>query len=107
MCWRLTDKGVELFVRVSPGSHRDVVEGVAEDAAGRRFLKVRLRAPPDGGRANGALEAFLADELGAPASSVRIEKGRTQRIKMVRISLCPAIATRIEALTGEPSGGRS
>jgi hypothetical protein len=93
-------------VRASPGSHRDAVEGVGRDASGRSFLKVRLRAPADRGRANEALEALLARALDLPASSVHVEKGRTKRVKRVRISASPSIASRLEALTGEPPGGR-
>ena len=73
---------------------------MAEDAAGQRFLKVRVTAAPEKGRANAAIEALLAKALGLPKSSVSVEKGETQRIKTVRISADASIATKLESLAG-------
>ena len=87
-------------MRAQPGASRDQIEGVGEDAAGQRFLKVRVRAVPEKGRANAAIEALLAKALGVPKSAVVVEKGETQRIKTVRISADPSIASALEALTG-------
>ena len=47
-------------------------------------LRVQPRAATDG-RANEALVEFLAQALGVPKSSVRIERGLTGRDKRVRI----------------------
>lgn len=100
-CWRLVAGGAELRVRAQPGSSRDQVEGVGEDAAGQRFLKVRVRAVPEKGKANAAIEAVLAQALGVPKSAVTVEKGETQRIKTVRISADPSIGAALGVLTGE------
>lgn len=100
-CWRLVAGGAELRVRAQPGASRDQVEGVGEDAAGLHFLKVRVRAVPEKGRANAALEAVLAKALGLPKSAVVVEKGETQRIKTVRISADQSIGAALAALTGE------
>jgi uncharacterized protein (TIGR00251 family) len=88
-------------VRAQPGASKDAIEAVAEDASGQRFLKVRVRQPPEKGRANAAIEALLAKALGLPKSSVSVEKGETQRIKTVRISADASIATALKVLTGE------
>jgi uncharacterized protein (TIGR00251 family) len=100
-CWRLVAGGAELRVRAQPGASRDQVEGVGEDAAGQRFLKVRVRAIPEKGKANAAIEAVLAKALGLPKSAVTVEKGETQRIKTVRISADQSIGAALGVLTGE------
>lgn len=99
--WRLVAGGAELRVRAQPGASRDAVEGIGEDAAGQRFLKVRVRAVAEKGKANAAIEQVLAKELGVPKSAVSVEKGETQRIKTVRISADASIAAALEALTGD------
>ena len=88
-------------MRAQPGASKDAIEAVAEDASGQRFLKVRVRAVPEKGRANAAIEAVLAKALGLPKSAVSVEKGETQRIKTVRISADPSIGARLQGLTGE------
>ena len=88
-------------MRAQPGASRDAVEGVGEDAAGQHFLKVRVRAIAEKGKANAAIEQVLAKALGVPKSAVSVEKGETQRIKTVRISADASIAAALEALTGE------
>lgn len=87
-------------MRAQPGASRDAIEGVGEDAAGQRFLKVRVRAIAEKGKANTAVELVLAKALGVPKSAVSVEKGETQRIKTVRISADASIAAALETLTG-------
>lgn len=104
-CWRLVAGGADLFVRATPGAAQDAVGDVAEDAAGQRCLRVRVRAPPDKGRANAGIEALLAKALGLPKSAVSVQRGETQRVKRVRILAGPAIAEALEALTGDRHDG--
>jgi len=92
-------------VRAQPNASKDAVEGLGEEASGQRYLKVRVRAAPEKGRANAAIEALLAKVLGLPRSAVSVEKGETQRIKTVRISADASIRQALEVLTGEPDGG--
>lgn len=97
--------GAELRVRVQPGASKDAIEGRGEDSAGQAFLKVRVRAAPEKGKANAAVERLLAKGLGLPKSAVSVEKGETQRIKTVRISAGASIAAALETLTGEANAG--
>ncbi len=97
-CWRLVPGGAELRVRAQPNASKDAIEGQGADASGQAFLKVRVRAVPEKGKANAAIEKLLAKALGVPASAVTIEKGETQRIKTVRISSDASIAAAIRAL---------
>lgn len=103
--WRLVPGGAELRVRAQPGASKDAIEGRGEDGAGQAFLKVRVRAIPEKGKANTAIEQLLAKALGLPKSAVSVEKGETQRIKTVRISADPSIAAALDALTGEANAG--
>lgn len=92
-------------MRVQPGASRDAIEGPGEEASGRLYLKVRVRAVAEKGKANAAVEALLAKALGVPKSAVSVEKGETQRIKVVRIFAEASIGQALEALTGESDGG--
>jgi uncharacterized protein (TIGR00251 family) len=106
-CWRLVAGGAELRIRAQPGAAKDAIEGQGEDAAGQPYLKVRVRAAPEKGKANTAIEQLLAKALGVPGSAVSVEKGETQRIKTVRISADPSIAASLEALiSGSKAGAR-
>ncbi len=103
-CWRLVPGGAELRVRAQPNASKDQIEGQAEDAAGQTFLKVRVRAVPEKGKANDAIEKLIAKALGLPKSAVSVEKGETQRIKIVRISSDGSIGAAIEALLDTRDG---
>lgn len=46
-------------------------------------LKVRIAAPPEDGRANDALEAYLAEALGVPRRHVHVAAGHGSAAKTV------------------------
>lgn len=93
--------GIELFVRLTPKSSRDALDGVEAAADGRVHLKARVRAVPEKGKANEALERLLAASLGVPAGSVRVAAGGTARLKTVRVDAADvaAIEARLAAVT--------
>jgi len=72
---------MRLSIKVVPGSSRQGVAGWLGDT-----LKVRVSAPAEGGRANAAVEAVLAEALGVPAADVRIVHGPTSPRKVVAIA---------------------
>jgi len=90
---------------VQPGASKDAIEGRVEDADGQAFLTVRVRAAPEKGKANAAVEQLLAKAPSVPKSADSVEKGETQRIKTVRISAGASIAATLEMLTGEANAG--
>lgn len=97
--FRLRDGGVDLFVRLTPKAALDRLEGVETSADGRSHLKARVRAVPENGAANAALQKLLAKALGVPASAVSVVAGGTSRLKTLRISGEPrALAESIDAL---------
>lgn len=83
------DGGVVVDVHVQPGGSRDEVVGRHGDA-----LKVKVSAPPEGGKANAAVCRLLADAFDVPASSVAVTAGAKSRRKRVRIDgIDAAVAT--------------
>jgi hypothetical protein len=81
---RRTNSGVMLTVRLTPKSARDEIVGV-ETFGEETVLKARVRALPDDGRANAALEKLIARWLKVPASSVSVVQGSKSRLKQVKI----------------------
>jgi len=70
-----------LQLRVSPGASRAGVVGRLGEA-----WKVRVATPPEGGRANEAVVALLADSLDLPRRDVEIVAGHTRRDKIVALA---------------------
>jgi uncharacterized protein len=75
------DETITLSVHAQPGAGRSQFSGRHGDA-----LKVRVAAPPEGGRANAALVKLLAETLGVPAASVELVAGESSRTKRFRIT---------------------
>lgn len=99
--WRQVEGGVELFVRLTPKSSRDAVEGVRSTADGRRHLIVRVRAVPEDGKANKALVRLIGKTIGLPASTMEIVAGHTSRLKILRIACEPRDVEKQFALFAE------
>jgi uncharacterized protein (TIGR00251 family) len=68
-------------VKVIPRSPKSEMAGQMADGT----LKVKIAAPPENGKANAALCAFLARHYGVPRSSVTIVSGHAAALKLVRI----------------------
>lgn len=71
---------VRISVYVQPRASRNEIVGMQNG-----FIKIRLTAPPVDGAANGALTAFIAEQLGVAKSRVRIVSGSTGRRKVVEV----------------------
>lgn len=85
MFFRQTEDGIELSVRLTPRGGGDRIDGAMRTSDGREYLAVRVRAVPEKGAANAALEALLAKSLGISKSAVSVAAGQTARIKTVRL----------------------
>lgn len=72
--------GVLVNVKAVPGAKRDEIAGVL----GER-LKVRVAAPPEGGKANKAICELMARTLGVKAGAVSVVRGQTSPEKTVQI----------------------
>ncbi len=77
---RDTDGDVLIAVKAVPGAATSEICGVLGDR-----LKVRLAAPPEGGRANAMLRDVLARALGVRPSDVEIVQGASGPNKTVRV----------------------
>lgn len=49
-------------------------------------LKIQVAAPPEGGKANEAIQILLGDLFAVPRSSVNLESGAANPRKLFRIS---------------------
>ncbi|MEZ6242687.1 MAG: DUF167 domain-containing protein [Phycisphaerales bacterium] len=76
--------GVLIDLKVVPGAKRDEVVGVLKLPGGDR-LKVRVSAPPEGGKANKAVCRLIAGTLGVRAAAVVVVAGQTNPEKTVRV----------------------
>jgi hypothetical protein len=81
MSVRLRQDGddVLVWIKVVPGASRDAIVGPLGDR-----LKVRVGAPPEGGKANAAVERLLAEAF-QRRSEVLIVAGHGSAEKQVRI----------------------
>jgi uncharacterized protein (TIGR00251 family) len=68
-------------LRVAPGAARSSVVGRHGEA-----WKVRVAAPPEGGRANDAVVRLLADTLSLPREAVTLVSGHGARDKIVELA---------------------
>lgn len=69
-----------LELKTIPNAPRDQIAAWLGDT-----LKVKVHAPALNGRANDALLAFLAIELGRPRRAVTLIRGEKSRHKVVRL----------------------
>jgi uncharacterized protein len=100
---RHCDGGVILAVRLTPKSAKDEVKGV-ESFDGASVLAARVRALPEAGRANQALEKLIAKWLGLPPSTVSVAQGGKSRLKQVKVegdseTLMRLVAKRIKEIS--------
>ncbi len=83
--YRRTKAGVELFVRLQPGSSADRIDGIYRPDGATTSLKVKVRAQPEKGKANKALIKLLAKTLGVAQGGLVLTAGTTHRSKTVLI----------------------
>lgn len=89
--------GVVLRVRARPGAKKAGVLGEHDGA-----LRVAVTAPPEGGRANAALEEALAEALGVKRWQVELLSGHVTRDKrfLVRGVGREELAAKLAGLMG-------
>ncbi|HUR49515.1 MAG TPA: DUF167 domain-containing protein [Acidimicrobiales bacterium] len=82
---------VVLRIHVQPGAGRTAIVGRHGDA-----LKVRVAAPPSGGRANEACTELIAGILGVKGSEVTVSGGESSRQKRLTVTgIEPEEVTRL------------
>lgn len=72
---------MKLQIKVIPSSSKDCIAGWMEDT-----LKIKVKAPPEKGRANKAVIKLLEKSLKLTKGSVAIQSGLTSSKKIVEIT---------------------
>jgi uncharacterized protein (TIGR00251 family) len=73
--------GITFVAKIVPGSSRTSIAGVLDD-----MIKVKVAAPPEKGKANQCLVAFLARQLDVKKNTVSITAGQTSPVKHVHVA---------------------
>jgi uncharacterized protein len=89
------DASVEVVV--VPKASRTHLTGIHGEP-GRESLRVRLKALPEGGKANDALIKWLADRLDIPPQAITLVRGETSRHKQLHLSAAAASVARWDKL---------
>jgi len=71
---------VQFVAKIVPGSSRTAMVGLLDG-----MLKIKIAAPPERGKANQCLIAFLARQLGVKKTAISIVTGQTNPVKHVQI----------------------
>lgn len=97
--------GLDIRVRLTPKGGRDALDGPRRLSDGSLVLAARVRAVPEDGQANAALETLLAKALGVARATVAVASGHKARLKTVHVAGDPAaLAERALRIGGK--GGR-
>lgn len=88
------DGCITLTLHIQPGAKKTEFAGLHGDA-----LKIRLAAPPVDGKANEALQKFVAETLGLAKAAVSLKSGHSSRRKVLEVK--GAERTAIEALAAQ------
>ncbi|MEV4610075.1 DUF167 domain-containing protein [Neorhizobium sp. LMR1-1-1.1] len=92
---------IRLSIKLTPNGGRNAIDGIETDAEGNAFLKARVSAVPEDGKANKALITLLSKKLRVPKSSISFISGETARKKILRIDGDPEdLKVKIESLIG-------
>lgn len=78
---RLSEDGIKIRVKVSPGASKTKITGPYGDS-----LKVAVNAPPEKGKANRELILLLAKSFNITKKQIRITSGETSTSKQVLMS---------------------
>ncbi len=76
---------LRLAVRLTPNAGRNSIDGFEAGADGETYLKARVTAVPEDGKANSALILLLSKTYRIPKSSISFISGETARKKILRI----------------------
>jgi uncharacterized protein (TIGR00251 family) len=89
--FRISGGKLLVDIKAVPGASKTEAAGVKD---GR--LRIRIAAAPEDGKANSALTAFLAKELGCPKRDIAIVSGEKSRLKTVAVP--PGSEAKLQSL---------
>lgn len=94
---------LEIRVKAVPGARRDGLAGALGDR-----LKIRVAAPPEGGRANDAIRSLLARAIGVPERRIELVAGPASPQKVFRVrESAPAAAAVARMLLASGDGAEA
>lgn len=70
-----------LTIHVKPGTGKNEVAEIKPE-----FIKIKISAPPEKGRANAELVKFLSKILDINKNEIEIVSGNNSKIKMVKVN---------------------
>lgn len=79
------DKRISIALRLTPNASKNALGPWEKDADGNQRLRVSVTAIPEKGKANAALIKLLSKEWKIPKSEIIIEKGETDRNKILSV----------------------
>jgi uncharacterized protein YggU (UPF0235/DUF167 family) len=83
----INETAFDLTIRVTPKSSKNAVGKIVRDAKGRSFLQIFVTVAPENNQANRMALSVISKHFKLPISNVTLEKGATQRMKIIRIIL--------------------
>jgi len=69
-------------IKVLPKSSQNEIVDIMEDGT----IKIRIKAAPEKGKANQELIKFLSKKLNIPKNSISIISGKTDQVKLIKIT---------------------
>lgn len=84
--WSASATHLHVTVRLTTRAAFDKIEGSLKLSDGTIVLAARVRAVPESGEANAAIEKLIAKALHVPRSNVDLAAGHESRIKRLRVT---------------------
>lgn len=84
--WTTSANHLHLTVRLTTKAAFDKIEGPLKLSDGTMVLAARVRAVPESGKANAAIEKLISEALDVPRSNVSLATGQKSRIKQLRVA---------------------
>lgn len=84
--WTASANHLHLTVRLTTRAAFDKIEGQLKLSDGTIVLAARVRAIPESGQANAAIEKLISKALRVPRSNVGLAAGHKSRIKQLRVA---------------------
>lgn len=75
------EKQPYLRIKVLPKSAKNEIVDIMDDET----IKIRIKAPPEKGKANKELIKFLSRELDMPTDQISIISGKTEALKLIKL----------------------
>jgi uncharacterized protein (TIGR00251 family) len=82
LCFRVAGDLILLDIKAVPGASKSRIAGLSGDR-----LRIQIAAPPEDGKANAELRAFLAKTLDCPRKDITLVSGEKSRLKTVGLPL--------------------